>query len=132
MLTGDFRQDLRNHREALSSASNSDSQLLRHYDEIAQDVMVLQQGGKDKALDTAFTENLAGLFNDKASRKEGIDLLDLEIDVGISSKSMEIKVKRVEETLAKLRQIENERREAFEDLKAKVSSQCARDRYVII
>ncbi|KAI8149328.1 BRO1-like domain-containing protein [Fennellomyces sp. T-0311] len=119
LLTGDFRQDLRNHRDALSSASQSDGQLLRHYDEIAQDVGVLRQGGKSKALETAFTESLAGLFSDKTNGKDASNLLDLEIDVGISSKSMEIKVKRVEDTLDKLRQIENDRRETFEDLKEK-------------
>ncbi|KAI9493783.1 BRO1-like domain-containing protein [Zychaea mexicana] len=122
LLTGDFRQDLRNHRESLSSASQSDTQLLRQYDEIAQDIGVLRQGGKSKPLETVFTESLAGLLNDKANGGNGSgvnSLLDLEIDVGISSKSMEIKIKRVEAALDKLRQMENDRRETFEDLKEK-------------
>ena len=122
MLTGDFRQDLRNHRESLNSASQSDGQLLHYYDEIAPDIGILRQGGKNKAVETIFTESLAGLFNDNRGNNmnDTNNLLDLEIDVGISSKSMEIKIKRVEAALDKLQHIEADRCGTFEDLKEKV------------
>ncbi|KAI9260669.1 BRO1-like domain-containing protein [Phascolomyces articulosus] len=121
IMTSDFRQDLRNHRESLNHASQSDGQLLRYYDEIAPDIGILRQGGKSKAIETAFTEALTSLFNDnnKDGKNNVNSLLDLEIDVGISSKSTEIKIKRVEAALDKLEQMETDRRETFEDLKEK-------------
>ncbi|KAI9025129.1 BRO1-like domain-containing protein [Phycomyces nitens] len=118
-LTSAFRQDLRNHRESLEIGSQSDAQLMRRYEVISKDIGILRQGEKSQDLVNAFTESIAGLFESSPPSGGDKSLLDLDIDVGIGKKSMETKVKRVEDILDKLRKIEKERDETLNDLKEK-------------
>ena len=89
------------------------------YEAVSQDVEILKQGGKSNALETVFAEKMVDLVAGKSSNKTD-SLLDLEFEVGIASKSMDIKVKRVEDALDKLHKIEIERQETLQDLKEKV------------
>lgn len=90
------------------------------YEAVSKDVDILKQGGKSNALETVFAEKMVNLFAEKSSSKAD-SLLDLEFDVGFASKSMEVKVKRVEDALDKLHKIEIERQETLQDLKEKVN-----------
>ncbi|KAI9314326.1 BRO1-like domain-containing protein [Dichotomocladium elegans] len=117
-LTSDFRQDLRNHRESLNSASQSDAQLLCAYETIASDIEILRYGGKSKALEALFAESVTKTFMKPSTANSGI-LLDLELEVNLSAKSMDVKVKRVEAAIDKLQKLETDRRETLQDLKEK-------------
>lgn len=116
MSTAGFRQDLRNHRETLDQAAQSDGQLLRQLDTIHKDIATMRN---PQALETLFAEALTSPQQTEKAASE-TTLLDLDIDVGMGNKSMDVKVSKVEAILEKLDKIEKDRNATLEDLKEKV------------
>ncbi|KAI8059353.1 BRO1-like domain-containing protein [Gongronella butleri] len=133
-LTQQFRQDARNHRQALDNGTQSDSHLYRQFDTIKKEVDQLRQGGGGArgSLERVFAERLTtALADDDASKAKtnsvGVDsLLDLSDDVpaagsdaagAASGESTKDKVKGIESLLDKLYRLEKDRAETLDDLK---------------
>ncbi|ORZ02568.1 BRO1-like domain-domain-containing protein [Syncephalastrum racemosum] len=109
-VASDFRADMRNHRQTLEQAAQSDNQLLRRYDAIHADIHLLQQGSKSSELARAFETNI--------SPPKGESLLDLDFDPP-SSDNTQRDIEKVEAALEKLRRIEQERIATLDDLREK-------------
>lgn len=111
-MAGDFRADVRNHRQTLDQAAQSDRQLLKRYDAVRADIQLLQRGSK--------TSELVRAFEADTSSAKGESLLDLDFDPP-SSANTERSVEKVEAALEKLRRIEHERIATLNDLREKVN-----------
>ncbi|KAI8334762.1 BRO1-like domain-containing protein [Chlamydoabsidia padenii] len=119
-LTKDYRQDVRNHRDALVNAQLSDTQVTQKLDTISNDIAILKQGSSSQALESLFTDTMSYLLTESSSSVAPKDtVMDLQIDVGLGTNSMQQKLKRVESILEKLYKLQKDRDNTLEDLKEK-------------
>ncbi|CEG83642.1 hypothetical protein RMATCC62417_17525 [Rhizopus microsporus] len=116
-LTTEFRHDILNHRRMLENANQSDQQLFAKYSSVQHHLDILKQ---PQALEKAFTDTIINLSN-KSNVVSDMSLLDVDTGVEDNKNKLNEKVQRVESILEKLRKIESDRNETFQDLKEKVS-----------
>jgi hypothetical protein len=133
-LSKDYRQDVRNHRDTLANALLSDSQVTQKLDSISKDIAILKQGSSSQALESLFADAMTHLLTESPSSMTSKDttasattaaaVMDLNIDVGLGTNSMQQKLKRVESILEKLYTLQKDRDNTLEDLKEKVQLSC--------
>ncbi|CEJ03390.1 Putative Vacuolar protein-sorting protein bro1 (Fragment) [Rhizopus microsporus] len=116
-LTTEFRHDILNHRRMLENANQSDQQLFAKYSSVQHHLDILKQ---PQALEKAFTDTIINLSN-KSNVTSDMSLLDVDTGVEDNKNKLNEKVQRVESILEKLRKIESDRNETFQDLKEKVN-----------
>ncbi|KFH65197.1 hypothetical protein MVEG_08678 [Podila verticillata NRRL 6337] len=117
-LTQVFRTDSKALFESIDKAAASDHQLYRSFDQIANNVMVLREGREGAALEQLFTRVVVEASKTrKGSTKSDNSLLDVE-DSGESEAILKT-VAKVEEVIAKLRKLKQERMDTLEDMKVK-------------
>ncbi|CEG69471.1 hypothetical protein RMATCC62417_05540 [Rhizopus microsporus] len=116
-LTTEFRHDILNHRRMLENANQSDQQLFAKYSSVQHHLDILKQ---PQALEKAFTDTIINLSN-KSNVASDMSLLDVDTGVEDNKNKLNEKVQRVESILEKLRKIESDRNETFQDLKEKVN-----------
>ncbi|KAF9420301.1 bck1-like resistance to osmotic shock [Podila epigama] len=117
-LTQVFRTDSKALFESLDKAANSDHNLYRSFDQIANNVMVLREGREGNALEQLFARVVVEASKTrKGSTKSDSSLLDVD-DSGESETILKT-VAKVEEVIAKLRKLKQERMDTLEDMKAK-------------
>ncbi|KAG8897263.1 bck1-like resistance to osmotic shock, partial [Tulasnella sp. 403] len=119
-LTKDLRQELKSHREALTAASTSDTQVANLWQSVHPDLILLLAG--NDALEGYFiTES-----NGPDSRGDRISLLDVSDDAGGDDRGLlqdiKKKVDDIDERIGKLNKIKRERAEVLKDLKEKVQN----------
>ncbi|OZJ06511.1 hypothetical protein BZG36_00520 [Bifiguratus adelaidae] len=117
-FTAAFRHDLRNHRESLEKATQSDRSISQKYDQNARDISILRGGPNGDDLGRVFVEAVIEPTSDDTA-KATQNLLDIEIDTGLETESMERKIKDIENILDKLRKAKKERIDTLQDLKEK-------------
>jgi hypothetical protein len=129
-LSKDYRQDVRNHRDTLTNALLSDTQVTQKLDSISKDIAILKQGSSSQALESLFADAMTHLLTESPSSMTSKDttasaaMMDLNIDVGLGTNSMQQKLKRVESILEKLYTLQKDRDNTLEDLKEKVQLSC--------
>ncbi|KAF9542775.1 bck1-like resistance to osmotic shock [Mortierella hygrophila] len=117
-LTQVFRTDSRALMESIDKASASDHNLTRSFDQIANNVMVLREGREGGALEQLFARIVVDASrNRKGSARSDNSLLDVE-DSGESEAILRA-VAKVEDVMAKLKKLKQERMETLEDMKVK-------------
>ncbi|KAG0374671.1 bck1-like resistance to osmotic shock [Mortierella sp. AD032] len=117
-LTQVFRTDSRALMESIDKASASDHNLTRSFDQIANNVMVLREGREGGALEQLFARIVVDASrNRKGSTRSDNSLLDVE-DSGESEAILRT-VAKVEDVMAKLKKLKQERMETLEDMKVK-------------
>ncbi|KAG0369549.1 BRO1-like domain-containing protein [Gamsiella multidivaricata] len=117
-LTQVFRTDSKALSESIDKASASDHSLYRSFDQIANSVMVLREGREGVALEQLFAKIVVEASKmRKGSAKSDNSLLDVE-DSGESEAILRT-VAKVEEVIAKLKKLKQERMDTLEDLKVK-------------
>ncbi|KAF9169610.1 bck1-like resistance to osmotic shock [Mortierella sp. AD011] len=117
-LTQVFRSDSKALLESIDKASASDNNLYRSFDQIANNVMVLREGRESAALEQLFGRVVIEASKTrKGSTKSDNSLLDVE-DSGESEVILKT-VAKVEEAIAKLKKLRQERMDTLEDLKIK-------------
>ncbi|KAF8942604.1 bck1-like resistance to osmotic shock [Haplosporangium gracile] len=117
-LTQVFRTDSRALMESIDKASTSDHNLTRSFDQIANNVMVLREGREGGALEQLFARIVVDTSkNRKGSTRSDNSLLDVE-DSGESEAILRT-VTKVEDVMAKLKKLKQERMETLEDMKVK-------------
>ncbi|KAI8603548.1 BRO1-like domain-containing protein [Dissophora ornata] len=117
-LTQIFRTDSKALSESIDRAAASDSNLNRSFDQIANNVMVLRDGREGATLEQLFARIVVEASKSrKASAKSDSSLLDVE-DSGESEAILKT-VAKVEEAIAKLKKLKQERMDTLEDLKVK-------------
>ncbi|KAF9085598.1 bck1-like resistance to osmotic shock [Mortierella sp. AD031] len=117
-LTQVFRTDSRALMESIDKASASDHNLTRSFDQIANNVMVLREGREGGALEQLFARIVVDASrNRKGSTRSDNSLLDVE-DSGESEAILRT-VAKVEDVMAKLKKLKQERMETLEDMKIK-------------
>lgn len=105
--------------ESIDKASASDHNLTRSFDQIANNVMVLREGREGGALEQLFARIVVDASrNRKGSTRSDNSLLDVE-DSGESEAILRT-VAKVEDVMAKLKKLKQERMETLEDMKVKV------------
>ncbi|KAK3840659.1 MAG: vacuolar protein-sorting protein bro1 [Linnemannia elongata] len=117
-LTQVFRTDSKALMESIDKASASDHNLTRSFDQIANNVMVLREGREGGALEQLFARIVVDASrNRKGSTRSDNSLLDVE-DSGESEAILRT-VAKVEDVMAKLKKLKQERMETLEDMKVK-------------
>ncbi|KAG0354009.1 bck1-like resistance to osmotic shock [Podila minutissima] len=117
-LTQVFRTDSKALFESIDKAAASDHQLYRSFDQIANNVLVLREGREGAALEQLFARVVVEASKTrKGSTKSDSSLLDVE-DSGESEAILKT-VAKVEEVIAKLRKLKQERMDTLEDMKVK-------------
>ncbi|KAF9917643.1 bck1-like resistance to osmotic shock [Lobosporangium transversale] len=117
-LTQVFRTDSKALFESLDKAAVSDQNLYRSFDQIANNVMVLREGRDGAALEQLFARIVVEASkNRKSLVKSNNSLLDVE-DSGESEAILKT-VSKVEDVIAKLKKLRQERMDTLEDLKIK-------------
>lgn len=118
-LTQVFRADSRALLESIDKAAASDDNLYRSFDQVANNVMVLRGGRDGQALEQLFARAAVDASKTrKGSIKSNSSLLDVE-DSGESEAILKT-VGKVEEVIAKLKKLKQERMDTLEDMKVKV------------
>lgn len=110
-LTKTFRQDLKNHVNALDAASNSDKQATDLWQSIGGDIELILDDDK-----------LEAEFNRQLQSADKNNLLDVEVEDNDWQEREKIGgyVAEIEERLGRLSKISRERNETLKDLKEKV------------
>ncbi|KAF9991279.1 bck1-like resistance to osmotic shock [Mortierella antarctica] len=117
-LTQVFRADSRALLESIDKAAASDDNLYRSFDQVANNVMVLRGGRDGQALEQLFARAVVDASKTrKGSLKSNNSLLDVE-DSGESEAILKT-VAKVEEVIAKLKKLKQERMDTLEDMKVK-------------
>ncbi|KAF9949588.1 bck1-like resistance to osmotic shock [Mortierella alpina] len=117
-LTQVFRADSRALLESIDKAAASDNNLYRSFDQVANNVMVLRGGRDGQALEQLFARAVVDASKTrKGSLKSDSSLLDVE-DSGESEAILKT-VGKVEEVIAKLKKLKQERMDTLEDMKVK-------------
>ncbi|KAG0198691.1 bck1-like resistance to osmotic shock [Mortierella sp. GBA30] len=117
-LTQVFRADSKALLESIDKAAASDQNLYRSFDQIANNVMVLREGREGQALEQLFARVVVDASKSrKGSLKSDNSLLDVE-DSGESEAILRT-VAKVEEVMAKLKKLKQERVDTLEDMKVK-------------
>ncbi|KAG2217069.1 hypothetical protein INT45_014134 [Circinella minor] len=128
-IAGDFRRDIKNHRQTLEQADKSDNDIIQRFNKISGDIDILKKGSKSVHLEKAFMESIShaldqGPSQNTKQQQEEESLLDLDMGSPSSSSSSSLnqdgikkKLKMVENILEKLYVIESERKETFQDLR---------------
>ncbi|KAI9265997.1 BRO1-like domain-containing protein [Sporodiniella umbellata] len=116
-LTTEFRHDLANHRKILDDAHQSDQQLFSRYASVQSSLDILKQPSQ---LEKTFTDSIIQLSS-KSSDASNMNLLDVQIETEDTANQMNQKIQQVESILEKLRRIESDRSETFNDLKEKTT-----------
>ncbi|KAF9925776.1 bck1-like resistance to osmotic shock, partial [Modicella reniformis] len=117
-LTQVFRTDSKALFESIDKAAASDLNLYRSFDQIANNVMVLREGREGAVLEQLFAKIVVEASkNRKGSSRTDNSLLDVE-DSGESEAILKT-VAKVEEVIAKLKKLKQERMDTLEDLKVK-------------
>ncbi|KAI9491620.1 BRO1-like domain-containing protein [Zychaea mexicana] len=120
-IAGDFRRDIKNHRQTLEQANISDSEIVQRLDKVSKDIDILKKGSKSSDLERAFTETASAVLDQGSQNADTQSLLDLDMTPdngsGNSNSNMKSKLNSVESALEKLRNIESERKETFQDLR---------------
>ena len=129
-LTSIFRSDIRNYRDTIDEAANTDSQLLATARQYETDFEEMRSAGEADEADILYQRALikAGTGKRKSKSKHGGhsspyeegNLLD--DDYGEGGPTVADQIARVEELLKKLNLVKRERAQVLKDLKEKVSS----------
>ena len=137
-IAGDFRRDIKNHRQTLEQADKSDNEIIQHFNKVSGDIDILKKGSKSVLLEKAFMESVSTALDQQqkdssqnTSTQQQESLLDLDMGSPSSSSDnandggaggIKTKLKTVETVLEKLRVIESERKETFQDLRQRVKA----------
>ena len=136
-IAGDFRRDIKNHRQTLEQADKSDNEIIQHFNKVSGDIDILKKGSKSVLLEKAFMESVSTALDQQregssqnTSTQQQESLLDLDMGSPSSSSDnannggdgIKTKLKTVETVLEKLRVIESERKETFQDLRQRVKN----------
>ncbi|KAG0243458.1 BRO1-like domain-containing protein [Mortierella sp. GBAus27b] len=117
-LTQIYRTDSKALLESIDKAGASDLNLYRSFDQIANNVMVLRGGREGATLEQLFARIVVEASKSrKGSSKTDNTLLDVQ-DNGENEAILRT-VAKVEEVIAKLKKVKQERMDTFEDLKTK-------------
>lgn len=118
--TRSWRTDLKNDREALTQASQSDDQVLRLWATVRDDIHILASG--DDALDGMFAEAITKVEHSRtANGSNGSSLLDLDDNINDGeAEEMNRKINAIEQGLDKLSKLKKERADVLADLKERV------------
>ncbi|KAI1264220.1 BRO1-like domain-containing protein [Xylariaceae sp. FL1019] len=121
-LTTTLRGNVRNYREALDEAANSDGQLYARFRQNESDFEQMRQAAQTGEVDALF-QSAVGRIRTKSSSAnspatEQLNLLDADFEDGSSSVAQQIS--RVEDILKKLNLVKRERNQVLKDLKEKV------------
>ncbi|KAI7851752.1 BRO1-like domain-containing protein [Circinella umbellata] len=125
-LAGDFRRDIKNHRQTLEQADKSDNEIIQRFHNVSKDIDILKKGSKSVHLEQSFMESISHALDQGPSQNTKQEESLLDLDMGSPSSSSPLnkdgikkKLKIVENILEKLYVIESERKETFQDLRQK-------------
>ena len=133
-LTSIFRSDIRNYRDTIDEAGNTDSQLLATARQYETDFEEMRSAGESDEADILFQRALIKAGAGKGKGKSGGgssyspngegNLLD--DDYGEGGLTVADQIAKVEELLKKLNLVKRERAQVLKDLKEKVSTMVER------
>lgn len=116
-----WRNDIRNFRESLGQARNSDDQVLNLWNSVRSDVDVLASG--EDSLERFYAEQITKASHESTSSGQSAhSLLDLAVteDSGGADDGLERRIATIHELLDKLTKIQKERKDVLADLKERV------------
>jgi hypothetical protein len=122
-LTTTLRSDIRNYREALEEASNSDRQLAAKLRQNENEFAEMRSAAESGEIDALFQRAVKKVRKSSSANSPSTEpsLLDADFDDG--GPTVVEQIAKVEDTLKKLNLIKRERIQVLKDLKEKVSEE---------